>query len=50
MAAKKHEPEEIIGKLHEVEIILGQGGTTAEAYRDLTQLARRCPALGKAKS
>ena len=33
MSAKKHKPEEIIGKLREVEIMLGQGGTTAEACR-----------------
>jgi len=33
MPAKKHKPEEIIGKLREVEIALGQGGTTAEACR-----------------
>ena len=31
--ARKHKPEEIIGKLREVEIMLGQGGTTAEACR-----------------
>ena len=31
--SKKHKPEEIIGKLREVEIMLGQGGTTAEACR-----------------
>ena len=30
---KKHKPEEIIGKLREVEIVLDQGGTTAEACR-----------------
>ena len=30
---KKHKPEEIIGKLREVGIVLGQGGTTAEACR-----------------
>jgi transposase-like protein len=33
MPAKKHKPEEIIGKLRDVEIVLGQGGTTAEACR-----------------
>ncbi len=33
MPAKKHRPEEIIGKLREVEIVLGQGGTTAKAWR-----------------
>ena len=33
MPAKKHKPEEIIGKLRGVEIVLGQGGTTAEACR-----------------
>ena len=30
---KKHGPEEIIGKLREVEIVLAQGGTTADACR-----------------
>ena len=33
MPAKKHKPEEIIGKLREVEIVLGQDGTIAEACR-----------------
>jgi transposase-like protein len=33
MPAKKHKPEEIIGKLREVEIMLGQGGTPAEVCR-----------------
>ncbi len=33
MPAKKRRPEEITGTLREVEIMLGQGGTTAEACR-----------------
>jgi len=33
MASKKHKPEEIIGKLREVEIVLAQGALTAEACR-----------------
>jgi len=33
MPPGKHKPEEIIGKLRGVEIMLGQGGTTAEACR-----------------
>jgi transposase-like protein len=33
MPSKKHKPEEIIGKLREVEIVLGQGGATAEGCR-----------------
>ena len=33
MPSKKHKPEEVIGKLREVEIVLGQGGTTAEGCR-----------------
>jgi putative transposase len=33
MPAKKHKPEEIIGKPREVEIMLGQGGTIAEGCR-----------------
>jgi putative transposase len=32
MPFKKHTPEEIIGKLREVEIVLAQGGTTADAW------------------
>ena len=32
-AEQKHRPEEMIGKLREVGIVLGQGGTTAEACR-----------------
>ena len=33
MLFKKHKPEEIIGKLREVEIVLAQGASTAEACR-----------------
>ena len=33
MPAKKHKPEEIIGKLREAEIVLAQGGTVADACR-----------------
>ncbi len=33
MPSRKHTPEEIIGKLREVEIVLAHGGTTAEACR-----------------
>jgi len=33
MASKKHTPEEIIGRLREAEIVIGQGGTTSEACR-----------------
>jgi len=33
MPSKKHKPEEIIGKLREVEIVLAQGASTAEASR-----------------
>ena len=35
MPAKKHKPEEIIGKLREAEMVQAQGGTTAEACRRL---------------
>ena len=31
--ARKHKPEEIIGKLREAEVVLAQGATTAEACR-----------------
>lgn len=33
MPSKKHKPEEIISKLREVEIVLAQGASTAEACR-----------------
>ena len=33
MPFKKHKPEEIVGKLREVEIVLAQGVSTAEACR-----------------
>jgi transposase-like protein len=33
MPSKKHKPEEIIGKLREVQIVLAQGASTAEACR-----------------
>ena len=33
MPSKKHKPEEIIGELHEAEIVLAQGGSAAEASR-----------------
>ncbi|GEM_PF-1043032 len=33
MPSKTRKPEEIIGKLHEVEIVLAQGASTAEACR-----------------
>jgi putative transposase len=36
MPFKKHTPEEIIGKLREAEIVLVQGGTTADACRRLS--------------
>lgn len=28
---KRHKPEELVGKLREAEIVLAQGGTTADA-------------------
>ena len=33
MSFKRHKPEEIIGKLREVEFVLAQGASTAEACR-----------------
>ena len=35
MPSKKHKPEEIIGKLREVEIVLAQGASMAEACRGI---------------
>jgi len=36
MPSKKHKPEEIIGKLREVEIVLAQGASTAAACRRIS--------------
>lgn len=36
MPSKKRKPEEIIGKLREVEIVLAQGASTAEACRRIS--------------
>lgn len=33
--AKKHSPEEILGKLREAEIVISQGGTVAIACRQI---------------
>ena len=49
MPAKKHKPEEIIGELSEVEIMLGQGGTTAEACRRIA-VSEQTPAFAGAGS
>jgi hypothetical protein len=35
MSSKKHKPEEIIGRLREVELVLAQGASTAEACRPI---------------
>lgn len=35
---KRHKPEEIIGKLREPEIVLAQGGTTADACRRIAAI------------
>jgi putative transposase len=40
MPSKKHKPGQIIGKLREVEIVLGLGGTTAEACRRIAVSAQ----------
>jgi putative transposase len=36
MPAKNHNPEGMIGELREVEVMLGQGGTIAEACRRIS--------------
>jgi putative transposase len=33
MASKHHKPEEIVAKLRQVEVLMGQGKTVAEAVR-----------------
>jgi len=40
MPVRKREPDEIIGKLREVEIMPGQGGTTTEACRRIVVSAQ----------
>ena len=35
MAGKQHTPEEIVAKLRQVEVLLGQGKTATEAVRTL---------------
>ena len=42
MPSKKHKLKEIIGKLCEVEIVLGQGGTTAEGCRQIGDSEQTC--------
>jgi transposase-like protein len=42
MPGKKHKPEEIIGKLREVEIVLAQGASTAEACRRIAVSEQTC--------
>jgi putative transposase len=40
---KKHQPEEIIGKLREAEVVLAQGGTVAGACRRIGHGAELLP-------
>jgi hypothetical protein len=40
--ARKHKPEEITGTLREVEIMLDQGGMTAEAGRRIAVSKQTC--------
>ena len=35
MASKHHKPEEIVAKLRQVEVLMGQGKTVAEAVRSI---------------
>ena len=41
--ARKHKPEEIIGKLREAEIMLAQGGTVADACRRIVSVVLHPP-------
>ena len=43
MAGRKHKPEEIIGKLHEAEIVLAQGRTVLDACRRFRSALRTMP-------
>ena len=45
--ARKHKPEEIIGKLREAEIVLAQGGTVADACRRIGVTVRWSRLLGQ---
>ena len=49
MPSKKHKPEEIIGKLREVEIVLAQAGTTAEACRRIAVSEQTAEAMAVTK-
>jgi membrane glycosyltransferase len=40
MPAKKHKPQEVIRELREMEIVLGQGRTIAEACRRIAVSAQ----------
>ena len=44
MARKHHKPEEIVAKLRQVEVLLAQGKTAAEAVRAIgvTEQTSRC--------
>ncbi len=46
--ARKHKPEDIIGKLREAEIVLAQGGTVADACRRIAQFQRELAGLLRA--
>ena len=48
MPFKKHKPEEIIDKLREVEIVLAQGASTAEACAGSRSASR--PIIAGARS
>lgn len=40
--ARKHQPEKIVGKLREAEIVLAQGGTIADACRRIGVTEQSC--------
>lgn len=41
MPQKKHKPEEIVAKLRQVDVLVSQGQSVAEAVRSIRQLSAR---------
>ena len=42
MSRKRHTPEQIIGKLREAEVLIGQGKTTLYACKQIGVSEQRC--------
>ena len=48
MARKHHKPEEIVGKLRQVEVLVGQGKPVAEAIRAIGEIPSQARTLSLA--